>query len=197
MSETMRTILLALVAVCLLCAFSIEGECPADEEPDIGESGGIIGDDDDDTADVIDDDDDDVAADDDDDDDNDTTPSEDAPVISKAEWAPNPVEQDVDENWFSNLEFEVCDKQDDLEGGFICVYLAGQPSSEFCVHWTVLETGVPSAPDCATPAKASLKVSFDDEIGLNDDLCIDLEVSDGKTPPHWSNRLTDICVFVP
>ncbi|MCC6159176.1 MAG: hypothetical protein IT350_14095 [Deltaproteobacteria bacterium] len=133
--------------------------------------------------------------DDDADDDDDVSP--DGPEISNAYWDPDPAQDDGYGAILSVLIWDVCDPNNDLSGGEIFVWIAGtsEPALAGDVYWDDFTEGAPDAPDCDSPVEVGIAIDFTGITPFGDDICFDLEATDGAG--HLSNRLEDICVFVP
>ncbi|MCL4234568.1 MAG: hypothetical protein KJ042_08620, partial [Deltaproteobacteria bacterium] len=154
-------------------------------------------DDDDDTADDDSDDDADDDSDDDADDDADDDSAGTAPVLSGGGWDPDPAADDGSGAIVSTLLWQVCDVDDDLSGGQIFVWFTGtsEPALVDDVFWDEFGGGAPSAPNCGSPLSVGITVDFTSIVPYGDDNCVDVEATDGEG--HMSNKLTNLCVYVP
>jgi len=177
---------LILIISFLACSDSDDNDDDSDDDDDSAD------DDDDDSDDVDDDSDDDD--DDSDDDDDDLHP----PEISDAQWDPDPVSWNADlDAWTSVLSFYFCDPDLNLLGGAIYAYLHG--TSELIwdaplswPNWMDIYS------DCDNPLELFWAEIFAETVespGWDIDFCVDLEVSDGTG--LFSNKITNICVYVP
>jgi hypothetical protein len=187
MEKCVFVLLLVLVACFGLVWFAACGD--DDDDDDDNDDSGFPDDDDDD---------DDTDEPDDDDDDDDTVPV-DAPVIADGAWDPETAIDDPDDattELVSALAWTVCDPDDNLAGGLIHFYFPGteEPRGD-SIEWDDFDGGAPSAPDCAVPEAVGILFTFTDSPGWDEDVCVDIVVTDGDG--NSSNRLTDLCVYVP
>jgi hypothetical protein len=117
------------------------------------------------------------------------------PMLSNGAWDPNPIQPDPSTgDWISTLVFDVCDPDDNLNGGQLFFWVSGttDPFLAGDVYWSDFTT-VPSATDCSNPETVGIAVLFTG--APTGTYCCDLEVSDGDG--NFSNKLEDLCVFMP
>ena len=124
----------------------------------------------------------------------------DAPRIAYAYWAPDPAEElsaGLSTRLGSLLLWSVCDRNDDLPGGGIYIYKAqtNELLTSGPVYWEDFSAPVSGVSDCSAAIQVGIQLSFDDTPGLEKELCVDLEVTDGEG--NASNRLNDVCLYVP
>lgn len=123
------------------------------------------------------------------------------PIINNGLWNPDTVVKDEETGlWYSILTFSVCDPDDDLNGGIICINRSDMTGSYQCEHYfRQLEGGPPSAPDCENPATVEIEFIFgnwqDSPNYGNLDWCVNIQVIDECG--MISEKLYDVCVVIP
>jgi len=140
-------------------------------------------------------------------DDDDMPEDPDAPRVFRLHWEGPEVEYDeVFEGWTSYIAFEVCDPDNNLNGGAVYIYETetGDPTSDEPIPWNEydLPEDVTNCEEDMDEGIERARIYFamvfswgDDPPGWDRDYCIDLEVTDGDG--KLSNRLENACVYVP
>lgn len=147
----------------------------------------------------VDGDDDDSTDDDNEDDDDDTTFT--SPVISDSFWAPDPVELDIETDYFSStIYFHICDPNNDLSGGYVHGFISGTSTNVWADGPVPFESfgSIPDVSDCEVPVQFGIPTRFyinEAPPWGNTDFCIDLYAVDAAG--NQSNVISDICVNVP
>ena len=145
---------------------------------------------------------DDECNDDDDDDDDDDGGWCGGPEIANGQW--NPIATAYDpytDIWYGWSSFLIYDVDDNLSGGNIYYLKAGTHESildEPFISWDdyIAQYGLDDVTDYTNFAEVKILIEFGsgpEPLGLGI-VCVDIETSDGQA--NFSNKLTDLCVYV-
>lgn len=120
-----------------------------------------------------------------------------APVVNDGSWNPNPATDDGFGATVSTFSWSVCDIDNDLAGGQIFIWVTGQEAPLLAndIFWADFEPEMSDVANCDAPVSFGVTVDFTEAVPYGDDVCVDLEVTDGEG--NLSNKLTNLCVFVP
>ncbi|MCC6160212.1 MAG: hypothetical protein IT350_19325 [Deltaproteobacteria bacterium] len=119
------------------------------------------------------------------------------PLISNGIWDPTTATDDATGKFLSDLTGSVCDIDNDLAGGQIFIWVTGQDAQllAYEIFWADFGPEISDVANCDLPASFGVTVDFTEIVPYGDDVCVDLEVSDGEG--NLSNKLTNICVYLP